>query len=186
VLEFPDSVDTLKYRPVTDGSGLGLVTITIGEHEVEAVIDPRLPGIVLRGDARRHRGLKVFGTDSTGVIAVVPELHLGNVVLSNVPARIETDESLVSGSALVSSIGLDVLLHLAPTFDPAARSIMLRRSGQIAPATPGTRLPLLVEPAGTRVLVDGRWESMTAHDVATVLSTRRWTVDARRGTVLLQ
>ena len=186
VLEFPDSVDTLKYLPVADGSGLGVVTVTIADREVEAVIDPRVPGVVLRGKARRQRGLKVFGTDSTGVIAVIPELHVGDVVLSNVPARLETDESLVKGAPPLSSIGLDVLLHLAPTFDPVARSITLRRTGQIAAATVGTRVPTLIEPDGTTILLDGRWEPMTSRAAAGVLSTHRWTLDPRRGSILLQ
>lgn len=186
VLEFPDSVDTLTYRPVFDGSGLGVVSISIGERQIDAVIDPRIPGIVLRGKARRRRGLKLFGDDPTGVIAVAPELHLGNVVLSNVQARLETDESLVRGNVALSSIGLDVFERLAPSFDPATRSILLRRTGQIAAATAGARVPILIEPAGTRVLLDGRWEALTARSAAALLSTRRWTLDARRGMIILQ
>lgn len=188
VLEFPDSVDSIPYRPTADGSGLGVVTIVIGDRSVDAVIDPHTPGVVLRGAARRHRGLKVFGTDPTGVIAVVPELHVGDVVLSNVPARLETDESLVEigESAPRSSIGLDVLQRLAPSFDPAAKSITLRRTGQIGASTPGTRLPMLLDLAGARVLIDGQWESMTARPAVALFSTRRWTLDARRGTIVLQ
>jgi hypothetical protein len=186
VLEFPDTVDTLPYRPVVDGSGLGIVTVGIGDRQIDAVIDPRVPGIVLRGKARRRRGLKVFGSDSTGVIAVVPELHLGDVVLSNVPTRLETDESLVMGAVPLSSIGLDVVEHLAPTFDPATKSVTLRRAGQIAATTPGTRVPMLIDPSGTRVLLDGRWESMASRAAAELLSARRWTLDVRRGSILLQ
>jgi hypothetical protein len=186
VLEFPDTVDTLPYRPVVDGSGLGIVTVGIGDRLIEAVIDPRVPGIVLRGRARRRAGLKVFGSDSTGVIAVVSELHVGDVVLSNVPTRLETDESLVAGSPPLSSIGLDVVEHLAPTFDPAIRIVTLRRAGQIAAATPGTRVPMLIDPSGARVLIDGRWESMTSRAAATLLAARRWTLDVRRGSILLQ
>jgi hypothetical protein len=179
-------VDTLPYRPVVDGSGLGIVTVGIGDRQIDAVIDPRVPGIVLRGKARRRRGLKVFGSDSTGVIAVVPELHLGDVVLSNVPTRLETDESLVMGAVPLSSIGLDVVEHLAPTFDPATKSVTLRRAGQIAATTPGTRVPMLIDPSGTRVLLDGRWESMASRAAAELLSARRWTLDVRRGSILLQ
>lgn len=186
VLEFPDSVDTLKYQPVSDGAGIGVVTIALGDHQIDAVIDPRTPGIVLRGQARRRHGLKVFGTDSTGIIAIVPELHVGDVILSNVPARLETDESLVSGPAPLSSVGLDVLQHLAPTFDPVAKTITMRRTGQIAATTPGTRMPILVESVGTRLLVDGRWESMTSRSASALLSTHRWTLDGRRGSILLQ
>src|SRR5690349_21020248 len=75
VLEFPDSVDSLHYRPVTDGSGIGVVTIGIGDQQIDAVIDPRVAGVVLRGKARHRRGIKSFGNDPTGVIAVVPELR---------------------------------------------------------------------------------------------------------------
>ena len=186
VLEFPDTIDTLPYKPLADASGLGIVHVTIGDREIEATIDPRMPGIVLRGTARRRRALKIFGTDSTGVIALVPELRLGTVVLSNVPARIETDESLVMGAAPKSSIGLDVVQHLAPTFDPISNSITLRRTDQIAATTPGTRLTTMVDQSGTRVLIDGRWEAMTSHSAAALFSTRRWTLDSRRGSILLQ
>lgn len=186
VLEFPDTIDTMPYRPIGDGAGLGVVSVLIGGRQIEAVIDPHVPGIVLRGTARRRRGLKVFGSDSTGVIAVVPELHIGDVVLSNVPARIETDESLVMGSAMLSSVGLDLVQRLAPTFDPMAKSITLRRTGQIAATTPGMRVPLLIEPSGARLLLDGRWESMTSHASTELLSTHRWTLDGRRGSIVVQ
>ena len=186
VLEFPDTVDTLPYKPSADGSGLGVVKVMIGDRQIDATIDPHTPGIVLRGTARRRWGLKLFGTDSTGIIAVVADLHLGNVVLSNVPARIETDESLVSGPPPRSSIGLDIVQRLAPTFDPVAMSITLRRTGQIAATTPGTRLPTLMDQSGMRLLIDGRWESMTSHAAAALLSTQRWTLDARRGSIVLQ
>lgn len=186
VLEFPDSVDSLHYRPVTDGSGIGVVTIGIGEQQIDAVIDPRVPGVVLRGKARRRRGIKSFGNDPTGVIAVVPELRVGDVGFSNVPARIETDESLTEGPAPLSSIGLDIVQRLAPSFDPAANCITLRRTGQIAAATAGTRLPILVDASGTRVLIADRWESMMSRSASQLLSTRRWTLDARRGAIILQ
>lgn len=184
VLEFPDTVDSVGYRPVADGSGLGIVAVTIGDRQIDVIIDPRVPGIVLRGKSGRH-GLKVFGTDSTGLIAVAPEVRLGTVVLSNVPARLETDESLVRGSAPLSSIGLDVVADLAPTFDPAGKSITLRRSGQIASTTAGTRFPLVLEPSGTEILMDGHWEPMTSHAAAMLLATRRWTLDSRRGTIVV-
>jgi hypothetical protein len=186
VLEFPDSVDTLQYRPVTDGSGLGVVAIGIGEQQIEAVIDPRVPGLVLRGKARRRRGLKSFGNDSMGVIAVVPELRVGEVAFSNVLGRIETDESLTEGPAPLSSVGLDIVQRLAPTFDPVAKSIILRRTGQIASATAGTRLPILVDASGMRVLIAGHWELMTSKPASELLSTRRWILDARRGAIIVQ
>ena len=185
VLEFPDSVAVLDYRPVTDGSGLGVISVTVAERRIDAVIDPRVTGVVLRGSARRRRGLKVFGTDSSGAIAVVPELRLGDVALTNVPARLENDLPLVKGAPPLSSIGLDVVQRLAPTFDPNAKTITLRRTGQVAPGTTGTRLPILLATAGLLVLVDGQWQPMWSRSAADLLATRRWTLDAKRGVVVL-
>lgn len=181
VLEFPDSVDTLHYKPLADGSGIGSIAIGIGDRQVDAVIDAAVSGVVLRGrQAKRRGGLHSFGEDSTGVIAVVTELHIGDVTLSNVPARLE--ENTAGGA----SIGLDVLRRLAPTFDATTQTVTLRRSGQVASATAGTRMPMLLDAQGLRILIDGRWESSASRASGALLSTRRWTLDAKRGAVILQ
>ena len=188
VLEFPDSVAKLPYKPVTDGSGIGTVSIGIGDRVVDAVVDASVSGIVLRGrQARRRSGVRVFGEDSSGAVAVVSELHLGDVVLSNVPARLESDT--VNPPQVRRSgafVGVDVLRRLAPTFDPMADTITLRRSGQIGPSTVGTRAPMLLDAQGLRMLVDGRWENPASRAMAQLLSTRRWILDARRGTIIIQ
>ena len=186
VLEFPDSVDTLHYKPLSDGSGIGVVSLGVGERKVDAVIDPRVSGVVLRGrQAKRRAGLQSFGEDSTGVIAIVAELHLGDVTLSNVPARLEeTGEG--SKSANSAFIGLDVLRRLAPTFDAIAQTITLRRSGQVALTTIGTRAPMLLDAQGLRILLDGRWEGSASRTSGMLLSTHRWTLDAKRGAIILQ
>src|SRR4051812_17295727 len=49
VLEFPDSVAKLAYKPATDGSGLGTLAVEFGERRVDAVIDPAVSGVLLRG-----------------------------------------------------------------------------------------------------------------------------------------
>jgi hypothetical protein len=186
VLEFPDSVDTLHYKPLSDGSGIGIVSIGVGERKVDALIDPRVSGVVLRGrQAKRRAGLQSFGQDSSGIVAVIAELHLGDVTLSNVPARLEeTGEGAKASSGAL--IGLDVLRRLAPTFDAVAQTITLRRSGQVSLTTIGTRSPMLLDPQGLRILVDGRWESSTSRTSGMLLSLHRWTLDAKRGVVILQ
>ena len=188
VLEFPDSTARLPYKPLTDGSGIGTVSIAIGDRAVDAVVDASVTGVVLRGrQARRRSGLRVFGDDSSGVVAVVSELHLGDVVLSNVAARLETDTARApQGRRSGTFVGLDVLRRLAPTFDPVADTITLRRSGQIGPLTVGTRAPMLLDAQGLRILVDGRWESPASRATAQLLSTRRWILDAKRGAIIVQ
>lgn len=188
VLEFPDSTAALPYKPITDGLGIGTVSIGIGDRAVDAIVDASVTGVVLRGrQARRRSGLRVFGDDSSGVVAVVSELHLGDVVLSNVPARLETDTARAAqGRRSGVFVGLDVLRRLAPTFDPVADTITLRRSGQIGQATAGTRAPMLLDAQGLRILVDGRWESPASRATAQLLSTRRWILDAKRGAIIIQ
>lgn len=188
VLEFPDSVVKLGYKPTSDGSGLGVVSIVIGERRMDAVVDPALLGVVLRGRAaKRHGGLRLFGEDSSGVIGVVSELHLGDVVMSNVPARLETENGRVpKGARQGAFIGLDVLRRLAPSFDPAVDTLTLRRSGQVAQTTVGTRAPTLFDAQGLRVLIDGRWQSGASPTTGKLLATRPWILDAKRGTLVLQ
>lgn len=188
VLEFPDSVAKLSYKPITDGSGIGTLSIGIGDRVVDAVIDASVSGIVLRGrHARRRSGVRAFGEDSSGVVGVVSELHLGDVVLSNVAARLESDTLRASqGRRSGVFVGVDVLRRLAPTFDPVADTITLRRSGQIGQSTVGTRAPMLLDTQGLRILVDGRWENPASRATAQLLSTRRWILDAKRGTIIIQ
>jgi len=187
VLEFPDSVATLPYRVLSDGSGIGVVSLGIGERRVDALIDPRASGVVVRGRAARRRdGLRTFGEDSSGVVAVVPELHIGDVTLSNVPARLVVDSARgTSRSRQLTIIGVDVLQRLAPTFEPTTQMITLRRSGQIAAGVTGTRTPMLLDEQGFRILVDDHWVRAGSGATAQLLSTRPWTLDAKRGTIVL-
>ena len=188
VLEFPDSVAKLTYKPIADGTGIGTLSIGIGERSVDAVIDASVSGVVLRGrQARKRSGVRGFGEDSSGVVAVVPELHLGDVTLSNVPARLETDSThATKGRRSGVFVGLDVLRRLAPTFDPVKDTITLRRSGQIGQSTVGTRAPMLLDAQGLRVLVDGRWENPESRVTAQLLSSRRWILDVKRGMMIIQ
>jgi len=188
VLEFPDSIAALAYKPLVDGSGIGTVSLGIGERRVDALIDPRISGVVIRGrSANRRAGLRIFDDDSTGAVAIIPELHIGDVTLSNVPARLDADSSRQAKRARQTiAIGLDVLRRLAPSFDPATDSITLRRSGQVASTIVGTRAPMLLDEDGLRVIVDGHWEMGASPVLTRLLSSRRWTLDVKRGVVVLQ
>lgn len=186
VLEFPDTVAVLSYRPLTDGTGIGVLSLGIGERTLDAVIDQRVSGILLRGKAARRRGgLRVFGEDSTGAVAVVSELHIGDVTLSNVRARLDSASSSIKRRREDVVMGLDVLRALAPAFDPTTKTITLRR-GQIPPTTVGTRAPMLLDERGLRFVVGGHWETGESPAAAKLLGTQRWTLDAKHGTLILQ
>jgi hypothetical protein len=188
VLEFPDSVASLPYKPLADGLGIGILSIGLGERRVDAVIDARVSGVVLRGRAAKRRGgLRVFGEDSTGAVAVVPELHVGTVTLSNVPVRLDTDNAPGEKHDRQSVIlGLDVLRRLAPTFDPVTDTITLRRTGQIGPTMVGTRAPMLLDEQGLRFVIEGRWQTAASPKTAKLLGAQRWTLDSKHGVLVLQ
>jgi len=188
VLEFPDSVMRIPYKPLMDGSGLGVITIGVGEREVSAVIDPRLTGVEVRGPlTKRRREFRAFGDDSSGIVAIVPELHIGDVTLTNVPAVLNPAAGRKPGRARAEvALGLDVLRRLAPTFDPAVDTLTLRRSGAVAQNMVGTHMPMVLDDQGLRFVFDGRWETMSSKDSAKLLTTRRWTLDAKRGLVVLE
>ena len=188
VLEFPDSAATLAYHSIVDGSGIGVLSLGIGDHRVDALIDPRASGVIVRGRAARRRdGLHTFGDDSSGVVAVVHELHIGDVTLGHVPARLIIDSAPgTPRSRQVTIIGLDVLQRLAPTFNPTTQMLTLRRSGQIAQVVSGTRTPMLLDEQGFRVLVDDHWVRAGSGATAKLLATRPWTLDAKRGAIVLQ
>lgn len=188
VLEFPDSVMRVAYKPLDDGTGLGVITVGIGERAVTAVIDPRVCGVIVHGSlAKRRREFRAFGNDSGVVVAIIPELHIGDVTLSNVPAMLDaTAGKKTDGARSGVALGLDVLRHLAPTFDPATDTLTLRRSGAVAQSMVGTHMPMVLDDQGLRFVFDGHWQTPPSKDSAKLLASRRWTLDIRRGIVVLE
>jgi hypothetical protein len=83
-------------------------------------------------------------------------------------------------------IGLDLLGRFSPTFRPAEGRVVLRRSGRVPKLLPGERVPLLLDPRDPWVVWEGRPESLAADAVTRRLRAVRWTLDARRGEIVLQ
>jgi len=176
-LEMPDSL-TVPYTP--SGDGLGTMTIRVGGRTLTATIDPQRSGLVLDATASGDTSIRVFRvTDAPSITGVASVVRLGDLVLGNVPATIEP----VGPTRAV--IGLDVLRAFAPTFDPARQRIVLRRSGRVAAGLPGAHVPALLDADDVRVLRGDHFTSMGDADVAASLRARRWTLDARRGEVVL-
>ncbi|HEY7877644.1 MAG TPA: hypothetical protein VIC55_05445, partial [Gemmatimonadaceae bacterium] len=173
----PDSA-WVSYH-VSDSHLLGQVTLQIGADKVEAIIDARERGLVLdpvwmgRREVRRFasRGARGPG-DAAGVVLAV---RLGAFTFTNVPARFERQR--VRGTAV---IGLDVLAALAPTFDPPADRMLLRRGGDVGSGMPGFRIPTLTTEAGVFVVKTETVFPIGHPDVQQYLRRARWTLDARR------
>jgi hypothetical protein len=188
----PDSA-TVSYAPDAGGAGgLGRVTLTLGGQAVEATIDPSVRGLVLdTAWARRAEDVKAFGarqSSSGGAPAPVGAalaVKLGEIALANVPARFAPQGA---GGRASARIGLDVLGALAPTFDERERRITLRRSGRVAPALPGDHLPTLTFASGVWLGAPalGGSASLATDRARAQLRGTRWTMDARRGEVIVE
>lgn len=183
-----------RYPPTTTGpdstsidwvlpaEGLGAVAIIAGSDTILAELDPRETGLVLGPGMRARRWLTRFpprGTDpgaTTPAVYVASRILLGQLVLTGVPTRIDA-------AGTRARIGFDVLERLAPTFDPRAQRILLRRNGRIRPDSLSPVMPSLRRLDGLTVAWQGSLLPLDAASVAALLRTYPWTLDARRGAI---
>jgi len=168
------------YRAPSDTGSLGRVSLQIGSTRFQASIDPRRQGLVL-DSSRKKLAEVLFDVDSPSPLGSVALVHLGDVAFGNVPV---TFERMPDSKRAV--IGLDLLMKLAPTFDAKAGRVVLRRGGRVAKERPGQRHPVFFETDGVRVLDGERFLSLTGAEMMQLLRSRTWTLDARRGELLLE
>lgn len=185
----PDSVTVALTAPERDSTSLlGTVAVVIDGQSVVAEIDPTVRGLVLDTSRAHAPSLRVFAgaptavqAGSPAVLAVLFRARLGNLAFTNLPVSLEP-----LSSPTRARIGLDLLGRFSPTFHPNGGRLVLRRSGRVARLLPGERVPLLVEPRDTWVVWEGRPEPLGGDPVTRRLRAARWTLDARRGEIILQ
>jgi hypothetical protein len=153
----PDST-SVQLVP-SDSRTFGRLRLVIGTDTVVAVLDPRASGLTL---------------DTAW--AQIGELAINNLAVSFAPLR-------GTGSAL---LGFDLLARLAPTIDPQTGVMMVRREGRVARNLEGTRLPTLVQSGGLWLLRGDRLVALNSADGWNLLQGKRWTIDARRGAIVVQ
>lgn len=178
----PDSA-WVPYR-VSDSHLLGQVVLRLGADSVVAAIDARVRGLVLDPSWMQRREVRHFASrgarDAGDVAAVALAIRLGAFTLTNVPVRFELQRTRD-----VAVIGLDELAALAPTFDPVAGRMLLRRSGDVAANTHGFRIPTLATAQGVFVIKTETVFPIGHPDVQRYLRQARWTLDARNGEVIV-
>ena len=107
--------------------------------------------------------------------------------LTNVPAVLNVAAGTkATGARADVTLGLEMLRRLAPTFDPGTDTLTLRRSGAVAQNMVGTHTPMVLDDQGLRFVFDGRWQMTSSRDSAKLLTSRRWTLDAKRGILVLE
>ncbi|MGI9076236.1 MAG: hypothetical protein ACR2G6_02760 [Gemmatimonadaceae bacterium] len=171
--------DSTVVKWMSAGTGFGQVVLALGSDTVTAIIDPGVQGLMLESGWRHRPIVRVFPSepraDAGSMTAVTNTVRLGEITLHNVITRIEPG---------ASRIGLGVLAHLAPTFDAAAGTITLRKSGKLASRPSGERVLTVVNTGGTWLVQN---QSLVAINspVARQMLGKRWTLNTRRGETIV-
>lgn len=159
-------------------AGLGRIRISIGGDSLDADIDPSVEGLMLPATSGARAGTQLFGAQDVGTLAVVATVGIGEFALANVPARLERGAR--------TSIGLDLLGRLTPTFDMAARRLILR--AKAGAGNGRSQMPLLLTFPGVKIGVRPRQPlvALDGSEARAVLRAARWTLDLRRGAVVIE
>ena len=181
-LAAPDSLTSVSYRPSRNPEMLGHVTIRVGGQSLTAAILPRRRGIVIgRGTRAAAHVMKFAARPDGSVPASADGVSIGSLTLINAPLTVGS-----TGADADAVIGIDVLQRFGATLDPKAARITLRASGTVPATTPGERIPTIADASDLRLLEGQRFMPVTRPEVAAVLRTHRWTLDAKRGTLLVE
>lgn len=180
-IEGADSA-TIAYRPAVDATTLGRVVLTIDNRSVEAAIDPTRRGIVIDPRATVAARVRRFPARADGSIpAVADSVRFGALKLVNAAVRLDSLPPRVD-----AIVGIDVIQRFAPSFDPRTGRATLRPTGTVEASMPGVRIPTLTSASDVRVVQAGRLTPISAPNFASLLRTKRWTLDGKRGAIIIE
>lgn len=184
----PDTVLIAAYHKATEAGYLGHVTIRVNGKPLEAVISVRARGIIVSESNAAARGLRRFAAASpkeritSGAPAVADSIGIGRIAVVHYPVTLER-----LGPGVDGVIGLDVLGRFAPTFDPRADRATLRTNGRVDPKpSDADAFPTRITEGDFLILRDGAWASAALPQMTRLLSEHRWTLDARRGQIIVE
>jgi hypothetical protein len=184
----PDSVLTVAFHASADPGSLGHVTIRVNGRPIEAAISVRARGIAVAESNHASQALRKFAAASPkekvsiGIPAVADSIGMGRLSVVNYPVTIER-----LGDGVQGVIGLDVLGRFAPTFDPRANRATLRTSGRVdIKTTDGDAFPTRLTDGDFLLLRGGAWTSASLPTITKLLGEHRWTLDARRGQIVVE
>ena len=191
---------TVAFATAREGDALGTFPAVVGRDTILVAVDPGVSGWVLDQRLGTEGKVRVFGGRpiAAGRSVGAADVRIGELRLTHVPVRFsrvfspEAPARAGEGRArdprptAAARVGLDALGTLAPTFDPRAGTLTLRRDGR-ARTTAGERLPVLMLADGVYVPVTGALVPLAvARRRGAVPSQRRWTFDRRRGEIVLE
>jgi hypothetical protein len=179
----PDSVITAVFRDLPEGY-LGRLPIRVNGHIVEALLDVASRGITLSDSVAGTARVQMFvekGTPRTrsALAATADSLSIGRLTITNAPLT-------VAPIRVPALIGLDVLAHFAPTFDPRASRVTLHLGALAQMPAGATVLFTLSKPTDWLVLQADGWLSLRDPAMGKLLHDHRWTLDAKRGQIVIE
>ena len=180
----PDSVIATSYRPAAGEGAIGTIPIRVNGRSFDATLSARVHGLVISDTTALASQLHRFGggaVTSRGVPAVADSLAVGRLAISNAAVTI------ASGVGAPATMGIDAFTQYAPTFDQRERRILLHPTGIPAAAPSGaTVLQTLFIENELLVSRGGAWASLTSPVLAALFRDHRWTVDVKRGRILIE
>jgi hypothetical protein len=174
-----DSV-TVAFEP-SSVEGLGRVQLIVGSDTLAADIDPSSDELTLGDYTHFAKLVQVFSGEGGGRAGVLLRAKIGDIVLERMPAQF--DPQLGPARA---RIGLTLLAKLAPTVDAAAGVLTLRRDGMVGEMTGRRRIPVVFAFPGVLVARPDRLVRIESPAGRALLATARWTLDLRRGELVLE
>jgi hypothetical protein len=176
-----DSVN-LATRP-GDGSSLFSFPAIVSGDTVWIAVEPGMLELTLDRSRATAATAEHFGDESpqSQRASVLREIRIGGLRMTNVPVSFDR-----AGGSREGRVGLDFLRRFAPTYDPEARTLILRRGGRIAARSGGERVVALDEAQAIFVVLAGRLQPLFAESASRTLRERRWTWDPRRGEFRLE
>lgn len=178
----PDSVTMAIFHPKAGAGYVGTMPIRINGLTVEASIAPRSSGIMISDSLAHALKVRRFPAGAQGgeppIPAVADSVGIGRVVFTNFPVS-------VGKSIVATTIGLDVLSRLAPTFESQIGRLTLRTNGSVPAHLIGDRFATWATTSDYQMLRAGGWISLADRQVTRMLDDRSWTLDAKRGVIVL-
>jgi hypothetical protein len=182
----PDSTVAVAFRASSDSATIGRVAIRINGKSFDAAVDSRAHGIVISDRSAGVLHLHIFPAPGSndhghGVLAVADTVAMGGLSIRNAAVTI----GRVDGEHQIA-VGLDALSRFSPTFDPAAATLTLHVASAIPATIAGDRHATLAGEPDMRVLESGSWVPMSKALVSLMLRGHRWTLDSRRGQIVVE
>jgi hypothetical protein len=177
-----DSIVSIPLGPPQDSASIGLITLRIDGHAVDAAITARVSGLVVSDTSLFARQMHRFGADSNRAakLAAADSIGIGRMSITNVPITIAHIEG-----PRTAWIGLDLIGQYVPAFDPMAGQIVLHVGTPNAALPTGTRFVTWRTPSDLQLLQASGWISVSRPSMARALREHKWTFDAKRGALIV-